>query len=173
MNASPEKNEVLTSVERWGEAAIVVSLWLLLGFFGRHQALNTGFFTDRFGTLELVCLYGPILLAMLPPAARALNGRRNPARPLEVVAHLSLMLGSLWLVLAFPFDFAHLGDVFPAVIGSMLGWFTDDLGRVVLILQVIISPISAGVNIWRYISFRRRAAQTSPDPGSQARTGIH
>ncbi len=86
MKTVVEKNdkEVLTTSQRWVELISVFAMLLLFGFFAYHQVANTGFFTDKFGVLEMFCLYGPILVSLAAPIARALNGRRNPARPFEV-----------------------------------------------------------------------------------------
>lgn len=160
MNEDARKpdQEVLTPAQRLGEAVIIAVQLLLFGFFALHQSSRTGFFTARFGTLEMVCLYGPILFSLIPPAIRALSGRRNPARPFEAAANLSLAAGTGWLLHRFPLDFTHLADVLPAAIRFLLAWVTDDLGRIPMYLQVIFMPISVVVNIWRYFLVRRREA---------------
>jgi len=152
--------EVLTPSQRWLEIMIVAALLLLFTFLAYHQLANTGFFTARFGSLEMVCLYGPILLATAAPIVRASTGRRNPARPLEAAASLFLAIGSLWLLNVFPFSFVHLADTLPAPVRFVLAWVTDDIGRIPLILQVIIGPISALLTIWKYISIRRRESES-------------
>jgi hypothetical protein len=157
--------EVLTPLQRLLELLFIVPLLILFGFFAAHQAIHTGFMTERFGTLEMVCLYGPILVAMLAPFVRALTGRRNPARPFDAAMALSLMAGSGWLLIAFPFDFAHLMDVFPEGVRFLLAWMTNDVGRVVLLLQVFLGPLSGGIAIWKYLSLRRQ--------DSYATTGLH
>ncbi len=148
--------EVLTTWQRWGELVIVVAMLLLFGFFAYHQVANTGFFTAKFGAVEMFCLYGPILFSLAAHGARALNGRRNPARPLEVATNLFLAIAALWLLMVFPFNFSHLADVLPGAIRFVLAWITNDIGKVVLILQVIVGPISAFVTTRKYLSFRRR-----------------
>ncbi len=148
--------EVLTTSQRWAELISVVVMLLLFGFFAYHQVAKTGFFTAKFGAVEMFCLYGPILLSLAAPVARALNGRRNPARPLEVATDLFLAIAALWLLMVFPFDFSHLADALPAAIRFVLAWVTNDIGKVVLILQVIVGPISAFLTTRKYLSVRRR-----------------
>jgi hypothetical protein len=132
---------------------------LLFGFLAYHQIANTGFFTAKFGMLEMVCLYGPILLGITAPAVRAWTGYRNPARPFEAAASLFLAVGSLWLVIVFPLNYAHLADALPSTIRFVLAWVTDDIGKAVLVLQVIIGPISALLTIWKYLSIRHRESE--------------
>lgn len=148
--------EVLTTSQRWVELISVVAMLLLFGFFVYHQVANTGFFTAKFGALEMFCLYGPIFISLAAPVVRALNGRRNPARPFDVATYLFLAIGSLWLLIVFPFNFSHLADALPGAIRFILSWITNDIGKVLLILQVIVGPISAFLTTRKYLSFRRR-----------------
>lgn len=159
----PDK-ETLTMPERIGEVAVILALLFLLGFFWLHQTASTGFFTPGFGALAMLALYGPIVIALAPPAVRALTGRRNPARPLEAAANASLALGTFWLLITFPLDFSRLGDVLPASLRFLLGWVTDDLGRIPMIFQVVGMPISAVVNLLRYFAVRHQEAASPSRP---------
>jgi len=152
-------NEILGPWQRWLDVAIVVMLLLFFSFLLYHQRANTGFFTAKFGALEMLCLYGPLVLSLAAPVVRILTGRRNPGRPFEAATSLFLMLGSLWLLIAFPFDFTHLADALPVPIRFFLGWVTDDMGRLLLILQVIVGPISALTAAWKYITVRQHEAE--------------
>jgi len=157
MQTSVEKdgNEILTPLQRWTGLATVVAMLLVLGFFAFHQLAGTGFFVATFGSWEMVCLYGPILVSFAAPIIRALSGRKNPARPFEVATNLSLALGSLWLVIVFPFNFSHLADVLPDAIRFIFSWITNDIGKAVLILQVIIGTVAALLTTFKYLSVRR------------------
>ncbi|HVB62779.1 MAG TPA: hypothetical protein VNE61_16420 [Ktedonobacteraceae bacterium] len=148
--------EVLTTGQRFGEFVSVVATLLLCGFFVYHQVANTGFFTAKFGALEMFCLYGPILVSLAAPAVRAVTGRRNPARPLEVATNVFMAIAALWLLEVFPFNFSHLADALPGAIHFVLAWITNDIGKVLLILQIIIGSISAFLTTWKYLSMRRR-----------------
>ena len=144
------EREVLTTPQRIGEGVTIVVLLLMAGFFRLHQSMDTGFFTADFGPTAMLCLYGPIAVALIPPAIRALGGRRNPARLFEAAANLSLALGSLWLLRVFPFDFTHLADVFPAPMRFGLAWMTNDIGRYFMIFQVTVMFIAAIANTVRF-----------------------
>lgn len=150
------EKEVLTTGQRWGELISVVAMLLLFGFFAYHQVANTGFFTAKFGALEMFCLYGPILVSSAAPVVRAVSGRRNPARPLDVATYVFLAMAALWLLMVFPFNFSHLADALPGALHFVLAWITNEIGKVVLILQVIIGPISAILTTRKYLSLRRR-----------------
>ncbi len=148
--------EVLTTSQRLAELISVAAMLLLFSFFVYHQATNTGFFTAKFGLLEMFCLYGPMLFSLAAPIARALNGHRNPARPLEAATNLFLAIASFWLLMVFPFNFSHLADALPAAIHFALTWITNDIGKAILILQVIAGTITAFLTTMKYLSMRRR-----------------
>lgn len=148
--------EFLSTAQRVGEIISFIPMLLLFSFFAYHQEANTGFFTANFGALEMFCLYGPILLSVAAPGVRAVTGRRNPARPFDVATYLFLAIAAVWFLIVFPFNFSHLADALPGAFHFVLAWITNDIGRIVLILQVIIGPISALWTTWNYFSFRRR-----------------
>ena len=148
--------EVLTTAQRCGELISIIVMLLLFSFFVYHQGAQTGFFTAKFGALEMICLYGPILVSFAAPAVRAVSGRRNPARPFDVATYVFLALAALWLLMVFPFNFSHLADALPGALHFVLAWITNDIGKVCLILQVIIGPISALLTTRKYLSVRRR-----------------
>jgi hypothetical protein len=152
-------NEILTPAQRVGGLAVVGAMLLVLCFFALHQLMHTGFFTARFGTTERVALYGPILVAFAAPIVRAISGRRNPARPFEAATNLFLAVGSLWLVITFPLDFAHLADVLPDGIRFVISWISNDIGRWVLMLQVIIGILIAPLTMLAFFSQRRASTQ--------------
>jgi hypothetical protein len=122
--------------------------------------MNTGFFTEKFGGLEMLCLYGPLLFGISAPAIRALTGQRNPARPFEAAASLFLSLGSLGLLTVFPLDYTHLADALPRGLRFLLAWVTDDIARVVLVIQIIIGPFVALIAIWKYVSTHQKESES-------------
>lgn len=153
-------NEILTPSQRVGGLAVIGAMLLVFVFFAWHQLTSTGFYTAQFGPLEMLALYGPILVSFAAPIVRAVSGRHNPARPFQAATNLSLALGSLWLAILFPFDFTHLADILPGALRFVLSWINDDIARFVLILQVLIGVIAMPLTIFTYISIRRRASST-------------
>ncbi|MGE5123849.1 MAG: hypothetical protein ACM3H7_04980 [Acidobacteriaceae bacterium] len=149
----------MTNKQRWGGLYTVALMLLLVAFFVYHQVKNTGFFTPGFGQPELLALYGPIAISMLPSILRAIQGRRNPARPLEATGDLLLAIGSMRLRQVFPFDFTHIADPFPASWHFAFAWLTNDVGRFILLLQIVVGFISAIAIIATYLSIRRKEMQ--------------
>lgn len=151
------EKEILSTWQRWAELLTIPAMLLIFSFFAYHQGAKTGFFTSKFEGLEIVCLYGPMLLSLAAPIIRAVSGRRNPARPLEAATNMFLAIGSLWLLQVFPFNFSHLADALPASLQFVLAWVTNEIGGFVLLLQVVVGALSAVLILGQYVarSFRR------------------
>jgi hypothetical protein len=156
MSAVVEKRnrEVLTVGQQVGELMSIPVLLLVYAFFVYHQVAHTGFFTARFGPFEMVCLYGPMLVSVAAPLVRAFSSRRNPGRPFEVATNVFLVLASLWLLQVFPFDFTHFADAFPAALRFLLAWMNNDIGRLVLMLQVLVGALTALYTAGKYLAVR-------------------
>ncbi len=151
-SGKPEK--AISPARRWSGLYTLVLLILLLIFFALHQKQQTGFFTSKFGPAEMVALYLPILVAMIAPIVRLIQGRNRTAVLVDAVSDTCLAIGSLWLWLTFPFDFSHLAGVFPARFEIALAWLNDGIGRIILLLQIIIGFISALSSIVTYLRER-------------------
>ncbi|MFZ2095848.1 MAG: hypothetical protein WAV05_04340 [Anaerolineales bacterium] len=149
------EHKTMTPARRWGGLYTVGLMLLLLAFFAYHQWKQTGFLTGKFGPVEMIALYAPIVISMVVPIQRAIQGRVNPARLTEAISDLFLALGSLWLWNVFPFNFAHIADIFPARMHFAFVWLTDSVGRFILLLQVAVGVISALSNFVTYIRERR------------------
>ncbi len=156
MTAQTNDRDTLTIAQRLPELVVAIAMFGLLGFFVYHQQTESGFFTEKFGTAEMFWLYGPILAGIVAPLVRAWTGNRNPARPFEIATSLFLAVGSLWLLSVFPFDFSRLAETLPTGLQFALSWITDGVGKLVLLLQVIIGPISALLVALKYFAARRR-----------------
>ncbi|HSB65695.1 MAG TPA: hypothetical protein VLD65_03905 [Anaerolineales bacterium] len=149
----PKSNSnTLTPARRLASMFSVGLTVLLLIFFGLHQKDDTGFFTSKFGTTEIVALYLPILISMAAPLIRITLGTLDPARLVEAFSDVCLAVGSLWLRHIFPFNFAHIADVFPSNIQVGFVWLNDNVGRFILLLQIIIAFISAFATIGSYLT---------------------
>ncbi len=166
MNARTEKpdHEILTPSQRFGEVVGVIVMFLFFGFFAYHQVARTGFFTAEFGPQEMVLFYGSMLLTVAAPITRALVGRRNPARLFEAVSYLFTAIAALWLLIVFPFNFAHLADALPGGIRFLLAWVNNDIGRIPFIVQLIVCPIMALVTGWQYVSHLGRQPRSPSTP---------
>jgi hypothetical protein len=106
----------------------------------------------------MLALYVPILISLAPAIQRLIQGKRNPARPLEAVTDLSLAIGSLRLRIVFPFDFAYLAEPFPPAMRFAFAWITNNIGMWILVLQIVIGFLSSASTMASYLSVRRKKA---------------
>jgi hypothetical protein len=146
--------------ERGGEVFALLAIVLVALFFYEHQARSTGFFTSSFGPTESLFLYGSILSGMAGPLSRLVTGRRNISRLPEMIAAAFWILGSVWLLVYFPFNFAHLADVLPEFLRFALAWITNDIARIFFILGLLGGIASVSVNAILYLRVRSLLRQT-------------
>jgi hypothetical protein len=144
----------LTPMQRQSQILLIVAMLSVFAFFVLHQFWQTGFLTARFNLVEMLALYVPILLALVAPLVRMFTGRYNPARLFEAATNVALAFGSFWLIIIFPFEFAHLADMLPEGIRFVVAWLTNDLGRIVLALQVVIGGLTGLLTMLKYFSAR-------------------
>jgi hypothetical protein len=123
--------------ERAGDGFVMVILVTMAAFFVSNQVQGTGFYTAAFGPLEMVLFYAPIPLGLAISVARLATGRRNLARPFEIVNALVWVVAGFWLYLVFPFDFAHFASVLPDSLKFLLSWIPNWLARDALLLAGI------------------------------------
>ncbi|MFX0051007.1 MAG: hypothetical protein ACFE8U_06890, partial [Candidatus Hermodarchaeota archaeon] len=75
-------------VDDIGASIFLIVVNGLLGlYFIAHQIESTGFFTPRFGTLEMVMLYG-IMIYWITTSVLILIGQKHPSRNLDTYGGL-------------------------------------------------------------------------------------
>lgn len=148
------KKDYVKSSQRGGEMASVIGILLVTFFFYAHQAWSTGFFTSSFGTIEAFFLYGSILLGIVAPLVRATTGRRNKSRPPEMIVSVFCIVASVWLLMVFPFDFAHFADIVPDFLRFLVNWISNDIARVLIILGTVGGIVFIVVNAVLFFKVR-------------------
>ncbi|MFC2032796.1 hypothetical protein ACFLUS_05550 [Chloroflexota bacterium] len=121
-----------------GIAIVVVSVFIGL-YFIAHQIKSTGFFTAAFGTLEMILLYGLLILGIISAGLEGVFGRRLLSRLFDAFG--GLILGAVctfWLLVVFPFEYAYFADVLPDSLRSLLQWISNDVARIVMVLGIVV-----------------------------------
>ncbi len=139
----------LTIPDRIGEIVGIFFTLLVAAFFVYHQTTNTGFMTSRFGLEATLLFYGSFALSIVTSGAKAIMGRRDKARPFELVSNVFTAIAALWFLSVFPFDFAHLADPLPTFLKFIFSWISNRIGWVIILLTAIISIIVAISNAVR------------------------
>jgi len=124
--------------ERVVGIAIVVFSILLVLYFAAHQRRSTGFFTEAFGTPEMFMLYGLLILGIISAGLEGVFGLRLYSRLFDVFGGLILAaVFTAWLLVVFPFEFAYFADVLPESLRFLVGWISNDIARVLMVLAII------------------------------------
>ncbi len=159
----PKDSRELTLAQRWAGLYPIVMMLLLLAFFAYHQLTHTAFFNAQFQLPEKIALYGPILISLAAPLIRLVKGKTQPVRLLEAVTDLSLGIGAVVLWNHFPFDFSHIADVFPHNMRFAFSWINNNIGRFILILQIVVGFLSGFGHILSYMRERQEEKQPQMD----------
>jgi hypothetical protein len=145
----------INSSQRGGEIIAVTVIGFIALFFYAHQTESTGFFTSSFGPTEALLLYGAILTGVAGPISKFLTGKRNTSRPPEMIASVFWVIASAWfLMVVFPFNFAHFADVVPDFLAFLVSWITNDIARVLLAIGMVGGIVSIGINSVLYIKVK-------------------
>ncbi|MDG6910630.1 MAG: hypothetical protein JRN08_09700 [Nitrososphaerota archaeon] len=152
---------------RAGEVGGVAISLIVFFFLYENQLRGIPFFTAAFGFQAELFFYGPLFTGIILSLARAAYGRRNAIRPLDALNALFLTMAALWLLAAFPFDFAHFGDMFPTSAQFLFGWLSNTIGRTLLALAAIGSSINFVYTTVLYLSVRHQPPMTPGDAPRQ------
>ncbi len=96
-----------------GIGIVVFSVSMIL-YLAAHQVRSTGFFTEEFGTLEMVVLYGFWVCPIVSAGLEGVFGLRLLSRLFDVFGGLIFAAICItWLLVVFPFEFADFPDVLP------------------------------------------------------------
>jgi hypothetical protein len=125
--------------ERTVGIAIVVFSILMMSYLVAHQVRSTGFFTAAFGRWAMLMLYGVLTLGIISAGLEGVFGQRLYSRLFDVFGGLILAsICTVWLVVVFPFEFAHFADVSPDSVSFLVQWISNDIARVLMVLAIIV-----------------------------------
>jgi hypothetical protein len=137
--AKAEADKGIPRGERgFGIALVVINILMIL-YFASHQMRSTGFFTESFGTLEMFFLYGYSVFWFISAGLEGVLGQRLLSRLFDVFG--GVIFGGIciiWLLAIFPFEFSNFANVLPNSIRFLLGWISNDIAKVIMMLGIII-----------------------------------
>ncbi|UCE96912.1 MAG: hypothetical protein JSV51_04845 [Candidatus Bathyarchaeota archaeon] len=137
---SEAKKDRLSYSDRIGNVAGIVVTILVTSYFIAHQMWATGFFTSKFGLLEMFLFYGLLIYQAVPATLKALFGRRNFARLFEIFGAVFGTVVLAWFFVSFPFDFTYFANVLPSFLRFLLQWISNDIIRVLMVIGLIAAP---------------------------------
>jgi hypothetical protein len=142
--AKTEANKDVPKNDRFTGVALVVVNALMIAYLGFHQMGSTGFFTPKFGTLEMFLLYGSLVAWIITGSLDGIFGQRLLSRLFDVFGGILFITVSLvWLLLTFPFDFTYFADVLPDFLKFLVQWISNDIARVMMVLGTVVLVVAA------------------------------
>jgi hypothetical protein len=85
---------------------------------------------------------------------RTLRGRKNIARPWDVIGSLLFVLASAYFLCAFPFDMAFFAVPLPDAIEFLIDWVSEDIAKMFLVIGVIGGIFGVGWPTLTYFKVR-------------------
>jgi len=158
------KRDTIPYSERVGNIVGVVVGLLVMLYFVAHQMWSTGFFTSKFGTLEMLLFYVSLMFGIVSTALRGLFGRKNLARLFDVFGLILATVAITWLFVVFPFDFAYFADVLPSFLRFLLQWISNDIAIVLMVLGSIVTLVMAIYTAILYVFVRRELSKPTLKP---------
>ena len=158
------KKDAMPYSERVGNVVAVVAIILVTLYFVAHQMWSTGFFTSKFGSVEMFLFYASLLYGLVPTGVRSLVGGKNLARLFDVFGSVLITITLVWLYVVFPFDFSHFADVLPTFVRFLLQWISNDIARVLMVIGIIVAPIMMVYTAVLYVFVRKELSKPSLKP---------
>jgi hypothetical protein len=107
-------------------------------FFRAHHIESTGFFTMKFGALEMFLFYGFWVFWITTASLEAIFSQRFLSRIVDTFGGIIFCVLSIAILLfLFPFEFSHLADVLPESIRFLVQWISNDIAQVIMGLLMI------------------------------------
>lgn len=162
--------DVIKSSDRWGQLiGIAFSVVFLLYFVALHTE-STGFFTSEFTALGGFMFFGGMVYGALPVLVRVVTGRKNPSRPFDAVGSAFIAVICVYMLVVFPLDFAHLGDLLPDFLEDLVELISNDIARIILVIGAVASPFIALYNAALYGPVKNKLS-AQPTPAEQSSAG--
>ncbi len=125
---------------------------LMLFYLAAHQAWSTGFFTAKFGAIEMFLLYGSWISWIITSGLEGILGKRFLSRLFDSFGGIIFIaMATAWLVIVFPFDFTYFADVLPITLRFLVQWISNDIARILLVLYTVAMGIAS---IYAPISYK-------------------
>ena len=142
--AKSEANKGVSNGDRFTGIVLVVVSVLLILYFVAHQIGSTGFFTPKFGTLEMFMLYGSLAAWITTGSLDGIFGQRLLSRLFDSFGGIIFIaVANAWLLVVFPFEFTYFADVLPVFLRFLLQWISNDIARVIILLFTVAMGIAA------------------------------
>jgi hypothetical protein len=162
------KSDVIRRPERISQLVALAAFVLVIIFVAIHQTRPTGFFTEDDGATVATVLYVMIVLGMPTLVVKLLLGRKNASRPFEIFGNMSFVVGSIYLLAVFPFDFSYFADPLPKSLEFLLDWVSADLAKIVLVIGSLGGTFAVVYNSLLYVAVKAQLSKATPSSDKSA-----
>ena len=156
--AKAEADKGIPTNERvFGVVIVLVSILIML-YYAAHQLGSTGFFTSKFGTLEIIMLYGNLIAWAITGTLEGILGQRLLSRLFDVFGGIIFIdISLLWLFVIFPFNFTHFADVLPEFLRFLVQWISNDIAGGIMVIGIILLAVAAVYSpiAYKFVSLKR------------------
>lgn len=117
---------------------------LMVLYLAAHQTGSTGFFTAKFGTTEMIMLYGSWIAWIITSGLEGVLSQRLLSRLFDSFGGIIFIaVATAWLLVVFPFDFTYFANVLPDFLRFLVQWISNDIARIVMVLYTIVMGVAA------------------------------
>lgn len=143
--AKAEADKGIPKNERiFGIGFFFTGSFLMVLYLASHQIWSTGFFTAKFGAVEMFMLYGSWIAWIITSGLEGILGKRFLSRIFDTFGGIIFItVATAWLLVVFPFEFAYFADLLPYFLRFVVQWISNDIARVVMMLYTIAMGIAA------------------------------
>ncbi|MEJ2127189.1 MAG: hypothetical protein P8X84_06790 [Candidatus Bathyarchaeota archaeon] len=133
------KNDRIAGIGFFFAGSVLMFLYLVF-----HQIWSTGFFTTKFGPIEMIMLYGSWISLSISSGLEGILGKRLLSRLFDTFGGIIyIAVATAWLIVVFPFDFTYFANVLPDSLRFLVQWISNDIARVLMVLYAIVMGIAA------------------------------
>jgi hypothetical protein len=133
------KNERIASIGFFFAGSALMILYLV-----SHQIWLTGFFTTKFGPVEMIMLYGSWISLSISSGLEGILNQRLLSRLFDTFGGIIyIAVATAWLIIVFPFNFTYFANVLPDSLRFLVQWISNDIARILMVLYAVIMGIAA------------------------------
>ena len=140
---------------RIGQLVGVVLGLLVAWYFLDLYDSGSDFYTSNFNDLDAILFFGIAFLGVVPGLIKAIMGRKNVTRPLDIVLSVVVLIVMAWFLYSFPFDFAYLSEGLPGSLQFLLDWIGDEEAKFFMALGIVINLILVPYTVALFLGVRR------------------
>jgi len=150
------KMDSLKTSDRVGNIVGAAICLLIAFYFTDLYSSDSGFFDPDITDIELFLFMWVAFFGAVPNISKALLGRKNVTRPLDVLLSISVVIALVAFLSSFPFDLEHLDSSLPEALRFLVSWIDDGIAKIMMWLGLIFSLVNVPYTVVLYFSVRKR-----------------